>query len=379
MSHLKRIILRNFKSHAKSILNLHPCINVIYGDPQAGKSNILRALELLMYNRPRGGHFLPNFIEKGETEVAIIDSDMKKVGIKVQSHRTKKGAKKRDSTYYYIEDLTNKTLWDATGVGSAVPAEITKAINLTEINLQFQKDAPFLATKSGSKISKTINRITGLDIGDAVIKSLNKSYNEQNAVVKALKADLKEVTTKKKFFTDIKDLQNTIKRVKALEIQLSKTETIRNRLSNNILEIDQLTETIKASVVPDVTNQLTRANELKLQIGEGQDELHAFKRRVDQCRLAKKAVDALTLPEVDGLLTRASDLISAIRDSSLKVRTLEDALMAKNAYTLTKSQFDKAVQEYLDLMFKLKTCPTCFSEIDKKTLQQIERRIRNGK
>jgi hypothetical protein len=378
MSHLKRIILRNFKSHAKSILNLHPCINVIYGDPQAGKSNILRALELLMYNRPRGGHFLPNFIDKGETEVAIIDSDMKKVGIKAQSHRTKKGAKKRDSTYYYIEDLTNKTLWDATGVGSAVPAEITKAINLTEINLQFQKDAPFLATKSGSKISKTINRITGLDIGDAVIKSLNRSYNEQNAVVKALKADLKEVTTKKKFFTDIKDLQITIKRVKALEVQLSKTETTRNRLSNNILEIEGLTESIQTSVVPDVTDQLTRAKELKHQIVDGQTEAHAFKRRVDQCGLAKKAVEAITLPNVDDLLEQANALVSAISDAMEKSKRCEEALLAKHTVDVVKEQEDVAVKEYLDMMFKLKTCPTCFSSIDKKTLQQIERRIRNG-
>ena len=379
MSHLKRLILRNFKSHAKSILDLHPGINVIYGDPQAGKSNILRALELLMDNRPRGGNFLPNFIDKGETEVAIIDSDMKKVGVKVQSHVTKKGAKKRDSTYYYIEDLKAKELWDATGVGSNVPAEITKAINLTEINLQFQKDAPFLATKSGSQISKTVNRITGLDVGDAVIKSLNKSYNEQNAVVKALQADLKEVTTKKKFFTNIKDLQTTIKRVKALEVQLSKTETTANRLSNNILEIEQLTETIEASVVPDITDELAQYEIIKGNIIEGQVAFQALKRMVGECGAAKKAVDAITLPEVDGLLTRASDLISAISNASLEIRTLEDALIAKREYNLVKEQFDTAIKDYSALMFELKTCPYCFSSIDKKTLQQIERRIRNGK
>jgi len=328
--YLRRIILRQFKSHDKTILDLHPGINVIYGDPQAGKSNVFRALELLMDNRPRGGNFMPNFLDKAATEVAIIDVNKQKVGIKVASHKTKKGTKKRDSTYYYTTDLSSGNTWDATGVGSAVPAEITKALNLSEINIQLQKDPPFLATKSGSKISKTVNRITGLDIGDRLASTLSTKVNAQNAVVTALQTKLDGLKEEQKNFTNIKDLQNTIKRVKALDKQISNTK----------------------------------------------ERMYSLQSAINNCDRLKRAYENYEVPACEESIARVRELTTLIKAAVPKKRACEDALTKKREFTLAKGRFNIAVEKYLKRLNELKQCPTCFTQVGKDTLEHIERRIR---
>ncbi|MHC4644016.1 MAG: ATP-binding protein [Planctomycetota bacterium] len=329
--YLRRLIIRHFKSHEKTIIDLHPGINVIYGDPQAGKSNIFRALELLMNNRPRGGHFMPNFLDKAATEVAFIDVNKQKVGIKVASHKTKKGNKKRDSTYYYTTDLSSGSTWDATGVGAAVPEEITKKINLSEINVQLQKDPPFLATKSGSKISKTVNRITGLDIGDRLSSTLTTKVNAQNAVVTALQAKLDGLKAEKKIFTNIKDIQNTIKRVKALDIQISNTR----------------------------------------------ERLYRLTTAVEECNILKAAYENYRMPpDCEESLARVKELTAKIKAAIPKKKACEDALTKKREFNLAKGRLNIAVEKYLKRLTELKQCPTCFTKVSKATLEHIERRIR---
>jgi len=374
MSYIKRIILRNFKSHEETIVDLDPGVNVIYGDPQAGKSNIIRGLELLKDNRPRGVGFMPNFMKKGETEVAIIDSDGVKIGIKCVCHKTKKGAKKRDSTYYYIEDSKNESFWDATGVGSDVPPEITKALNLTDINMQLQKDPPFLATKSGSKIAKTVNKITGLDVGDQVVSLLNRKYNEVNAVVKSLKSERKTLKTKKIFFTNLNDLKDLTKRVRTLDQRIDKERTRIQNLESTVAKIDRLESSIVEP--PDLTDEFIRAAELNDQIDEFNKAItrgHKMVARI--CALEIEVADS-DVVDVSNEIERVHELIDLINNANATISMCNDALEKKNRYTIAKSTFDAAVKKYLDKINELKTCPLCFSKVDEDMLVVIEEKIR---
>ena len=378
MDWLKEIQIKNFKSWKDATLQLHQGINVIYGNPQAGKSNIFRALELLMDNLPRGGGFLPNFLDKGETEVSIRDCNDIEIGIKTVSHRMKKNRekKKRDSTYYYIKDHTKEELWDSSGVGSSVPAEIKEALNLNEVNLQFQKDPPFLATKSGSKISKTINRITGLDVGDRAISFLNTKVNQQNAVVEGIKTELNDLKTKKKFFTNIKDLQTTIKKVRSLTQQIDKFESRASRLSTLLTDIYHLERVVKNMSIPEgLEAKLKRVDELDSKIFDAERKVAGIKRAVNRIDNLELEVKVNTVPDVEDLINEVEILDTQIEMELNKVHSCKVALDRKAKYTGLKTDLNNALGRYLTTIKKFKVCPTCFTKIGEGQLKEIERRL----
>jgi chromosome segregation ATPase len=378
MSHLTKIEIENFKSYEKIVIDLTEGINVIYGDPQAGKSNIFRALDLLMSNRPRGGKFMPNFTTKCETHVAITDSDGKRIGIKCRVHTTKKNAKKRDSTYYYIEDTKNEKYWDASGVGSEVPAEITDALNLTNINLQFQKDEPFLATKSGSKISKTINKITGLDIGDRLSSNLSTQINTQNAIVKSIADELRGFKETKKFFTNITSLKKTINEVKALEIKISKTDGNLTQVKSRTERVVRLEEMVAEFKIPDIGGQMKEVGKLNRSIREGEDKLTSIQNMVNRIKNLTFEVDHVesTFPDdYQDKVKEVQQCIDSIKNAESVIRACKHALTLKNNQGLARYALDGAIKSYIDIIKDAASCPMCFQKIDQKTLKNIERRI----
>lgn len=366
----KQIRIKNFKSHEDTIIDLHEGINTIYGNPQAGKSNIMRALELLKDNRPVGAKFMPKWAGKEiETHISILDEAGIEIGIKIICKKTKAGAKKRESTYYYILDHSTGELSDFTGVGKDVPAEITKALNLTDINIQLQKDPPFLATKSGSKISKTVNKITGLDIADSLNSYLTKKYNEQKAIVKNVDADLAMETENLKGLPNPKDLAGNVKRLeKIMKLIDSNSERI-NNLKDYLFRLEDLSRIVE---VPDLDEEISRvtvlnhdidaslANILKLNVAAGAME---------------KLQDMKDIPDLGSVFGRVSVLNSEIAKAKEHIRNLKHAVQLKKTYMEALSDKEGAGEAYISYLAELKKCPTCFQSIDKAKLKQIIRGV----
>jgi len=368
---IEQIGIKNFKSHEDTVINLHEGFNAIYGNPQAGKSNIMRAIDLLKSNRPIGAKFMPKWAKKEiETEVYILDDEGVKIGIKVHCKRPKSGKPKRESTYYYIEDTATGDKWDATGVGKEVPDEITKALQLTDINIQAQADPPFLATDSGSKISKTVNKITGLDIGDQLFSSLGKKYNEQKAIVKNIKADLAEQNENIKNFPNAKDLEAWMKRLETVLTLIDKNDDRISSLKNYIFKLNDLSQVAN---VPDLRNEFFRLNkELIPWIYDGAEKinkLRTWKSKIESLQQIKEVPD-LGLP-----FGRASILNSNINKARKKIRALKTAISLKADFITAKEARDSAGDEYISFLLELKKCPTCFQSIDKEKIKEIIRGI----
>jgi exonuclease SbcC len=366
---IKQIRIKNFKSHEDTVLDLHAGINTIYGNPQAGKSNIMRGLELLKDNRPIGAKFMPKWAGKEiETHISVLDEAGIEVGIKVHCKRNKTGkTKKRESTYYYIQNHNTGELKDFTGVGKEVPAEITKALNLTDINIQLQKDPPFLATNSGSKISKTVNKITGLDIADALNSHLTKKYNEQRAIVKNVDADIKTETENIKDFsnTQIQAMAGIVKRIeKLIKLIDSNSERIDN-LNDYLYRLEDLSQVVE---VPDLDEEISRVTVLN-------HDIHASRNEIDQLRSGIRSMEALTnlkaVPDLGKVFGRVSVLNSEIEKAAGNIKALQHAVRLKEEFKQARQRKDAAGEDYIAYLAELQKCPTCFQSIDKAKLKQI--------
>lgn len=170
---IDKITIRNFQSHELTKLKLHPGVNVITGATDSGKTAIVRALRLGIHNRPGGESFRSNW--GGDTSVDIKLNE----GSKVTRIKSKENI--------YILDKKKFTAFKTN-----VPEEINKALNMSEINLQNQHDAPFLFSKSPGEVAAHFNKIANIGQIDSGTKAINKSYNDAVNKLKFTREDLKD-------------------------------------------------------------------------------------------------------------------------------------------------------------------------------------------
>ena len=61
---LKSLSLENFESWESGFFEFHPGVNIFVGLSDTGKSAVLRALRLLMENKPTGDEYRSDFADK---------------------------------------------------------------------------------------------------------------------------------------------------------------------------------------------------------------------------------------------------------------------------------------------------------------------------
>jgi len=139
---MKKITLHNYQSHEKTIIKPAPTLTALTGRSDHGKSTVIRALRSVRDNKPAGKTFIRTGTKKAE--VIVDNVTYEKTG---------------STTKYYIEG--KKAPYKA--LRGAVPEEITKALNLGEVNIQGQHDSVFLLNNSPGKVAQQLSNLVDLE------------------------------------------------------------------------------------------------------------------------------------------------------------------------------------------------------------------------
>lgn len=180
---LTKVKLVNFQSHTSTTLDLRPGVNVLVGSSDSGKSAVVRALGLVVFNRPSGDAWCRRHGAEDDTSVTVsTDAEVavRRVRGKVNEYQIK--AKGGDP----------KSL---KAVGTDVPQPVAEALNLNELNLQRQGDRHFLLAESPSETARTLNEIAGLeeiDKAHSVITAIIRDTNRELASETRRLADCQE-------------------------------------------------------------------------------------------------------------------------------------------------------------------------------------------
>jgi len=163
---LNTIHIKNFQSHKDSILEFAPGVNAIVGTSDSGKTAIFRAFRWLFCNRPSGDAFRSTW--GGDT---IVDVDLQEG--QVSRVRTDK-----ENLYVLGEHDEFKAM------GTEVPEEIKKILNIDDINLQQQLEGPFLLNLSAGEVAQHFNKIARLDKIDSSLQYVQKKIRESEQTIK---------------------------------------------------------------------------------------------------------------------------------------------------------------------------------------------------
>ncbi len=367
---IKSLLIKNFQSHKDTFLEFCEGVNVIYGLSQAGKTAILRALKLIIYNRPSGGEFFFNFAgNEGQTGVEMKLIEGSRVTIIKSVKKNKKGEKDLKGTIYELHQEGKEDLdWSP---GTDVPVEIRKALNVGETNIQSQFAKPFLIMSPGGEVARTINRITHLEEVDGWKTDLSKRVNSQNSEIQVLMNQATEIEQALTTYKGFEDLEEIINDLTKIDQEIEQLFPRLNRLDSGLVKYEDAEDAIK-KMVP----KLEPLEKIYSQIKTIDDQTQKTKDQIDTI-LAIKLMDTA----ISEMGEAMDDLINLEKIMlGEKQRNLLDNAIAGIEFLNTdiqamKKKRDELKKQYMEILKRDKECPTCFGPIDKATIKRIEEEL----
>lgn len=307
---LQSLHIKNFGPHENVKLDFHPGINIIIGEGCAGKSWIVRALRLLRYYRPSHFRYHSNFSQDNFTKIKAIFSDCV-----VQLHKTKKDAK-------YTVDNEEFRKFKTT-----VPDAVVNALNLDDINFQFQLDQPFIISETPGRITKIINDITKISHVNEWISKLNSLIKNDSVILDSTKEEYKEARSQLKALKELDDIK---------------------RLLNKYNETNRKIE--------DLKNQ----ND---DIQEAINDIRDAERNIEQLQKS--------LRPLENFSKKILYIIEQIEEKKNTIDDIKDYI--DDSYDLVKlnKSLRRMINQYIKILKRQKKCPTCFSKITIKCIGEI--------
>jgi exonuclease SbcC len=257
----KSVSIQNFQSHAKTELDFHEGVNVIVGTTDGGKTAIIRALRWLIWNRPSGDALRSRW--GGATNVQLETEE----GVITRS---------KDKIDKYTLRLKGQEDIEFKAIGTSVPTEIQRVLNISEINLQNQHDATFLLSDTPGAVATHFNKVARLDRIDTATSAINGWIRGLKSDVSHLETD---IATEKAKLPQFENLEKFEIEIEALEQMEGKAVTMRSRystLEKDIVRITNLEKEIETltpllgleKLVTSVLDDITKRDQLQTQVDE---------------------------------------------------------------------------------------------------------------
>lgn len=242
---IRSVKITNFQKHRSFTLTFDKHYNVIVGRSDSGKSSILRACKWAALNDPDG----VAFIHKGE--------DFAEVTLKAERQVTRHRGKV--NTY----QLDDQPPLEALGRGG-VPEEVSKTLNLANINFSDQWDALWWFSLTSGKVSKELNGIVNLSLIDDTLHNLVGDLRKAKAEVTITQGRLATAKTQRDALAWVEDANTKLGNIEKLDKEIAE-------LASKRFQLVELTKGLKRSVgrtegLQQAATALQRAVELASQV-----------------------------------------------------------------------------------------------------------------
>jgi len=374
--HIKEIELTNFQKHSNFKANFTDGVNVIYGATDTGKSCIVRAIKWIFFGEPKG-----DVVRKEGT---------KKTSVKVTLENNIVVEKIKSNTVnaYILKVGDEEKRFDA--VGKKIPEEIKKILKVRTIdidnesiilNIADQIALPFLLDKSGISRMKFFNKLTGNNIIDKVMQSLNKDIlqigREEKIEIehqKEREKSLKEVSEKRdkieKVYKEFLEIYNRLKEKSERHEKLSNLATeLQNNKSETKLNREKLgkIKTIDENKLLDLEVSIERLEKLN-------EFLYNIKRIKKDLLEVEEKLKTIKIPEIDINKLRVN--IERLTNLRKMITQLNDIKIANENFTkkidTIVKEIKKDTEKYKKLLQESGICPTCKTKMDENKIKEIK-------
>ena len=366
---INSIELWNWESHEHTLLaDLSAGFNLIFGESNAGKTSIIRAIKLAAYNE-----FDPKCIRVGSKDCAVE--------IKTDKGRVKVS---RPDNHWETQKLGEKTQ-HFEKIGKEILPEAAEIIGLTmvqlgdiemPVNVMNQLEGHFMLSElngksaSGSVRAQIIDEISGLSGIEGVIKEVSLDNHRWGREVKQIEDRIEELAAQKhdpdvlsvenELLDEVKvqlDIRRDGKEAVTAMVALCDAIVLEGGLIENLdKEFNSLPDPVRVNIWLDAADAATKA------VAEVQgvaDEWLSVAEKVEKVEAELKTeVDTAgatsALEAVSEAFQKAS-IVKALYDEAERVRG--DISTVTKHYNLTEDELVKAMLERDTIESSIKVCP----------------------
>ena len=210
---IKSIEIYNFQCYKHALLEFDKGLNIFKGSSGAGKSALKRAIMWVVTNRPTASQCCSWWVLNNKNKQA----EATRVIITLDNGHTIERIKSATLNGYIID--TNMPL---EAVGTSVPEEVSKILNLADVSCQEQLSAPFLISQSASYVAQYINDIVDMSEADRYQSSIESKRRKCNADLDSTITSIKNTTEALKDFDWLEEAEKRIKRIERVETEYEK-------------------------------------------------------------------------------------------------------------------------------------------------------------
>jgi len=371
---IKRLKIKNFQSHKHTELALSPGVNVIVGRNMTGKSALLRALRLALYNKPEGSMFVRWGEKNAEVEIEYGGHIIKRI-------KGKQNVYEVDGSVF-------------SGFGKTIPQEVIDVLgfsilqvdrNTYELNFDHPHDAPFFISETDATKGKIFSKLGERVLRDLLL--LDKSIRAANAELRKLgseKTVLIERATATEGtlagFAPLEDADTLILQCdKSIAQAIGVEETIdvleRIKLELQVYAKDiSLGERLTDIDLTPIEGALLKAGRLIEDI-DSLEELQSSMAGLDAVignlearSFVREDLPEASLEEAQSILTSVRELL-AVQSSLGKFD--RDIASLENHQQELSSVLQSAVDSYRDMLMKAKNCPICHRPVEEHDMGLI--------
>jgi len=223
------IRLENFQSHKDTILELHPGINAIVGASDKGKSSILRGLLWAVENRPSGDAHVSDWCK---TDKGTIKPDQVcRVTVTKNDGSTCSRIRSAKMNGYMVGETKVEA------IKTDVPQEVNDFFNMSEVNIQRQRDIDFLISKSPGDVAKFFNKLINLEVIDKVLSLAEGKKRASTATCKGIELNLDTSRKELERLSWVSEAQALVKVIEGLQSEMSKLSVIESGLGASISQL----------------------------------------------------------------------------------------------------------------------------------------------
>jgi AAA15 family ATPase/GTPase len=337
---IKSLTIQNFQSHENTELTFHRGVNIIVGNSDGGKTACIRALRWVIWNRPSGSEIRSTW--GGETRVQLETEE----GIIIRSKD--RVDKYTLNTSLPRKDIIRKNL-TFKAFGTSVPEEISRFLNINEINLQQQLDSPFLLSETSGAVATHWNKVARLD-------KIDLSTQNTNSWIRTIKQDIDAGTKQQaEWNVELKQFDHLEK----FEAEVEILEEMNKRWLSKILNKNSLDKLIRSinhnNILIDNTKPLLELEEPLNKTLGWIDEKEGLK--INKENIEENIYD---IQEIEKKIEEQKELIII----EIPVNNLLKLYKDKNTLNSQRNLLFKAISSLRSISTRLKT-----AEAEKAGLQ----------
>ena len=242
---ISRLKLHNFYGHKDTSIDLHPNVNAIVGETDAGKTSILRGIYWVLFNRPSGNAMVStwNRDKKGSQIKSTLAS------ITIGKDRIARYKSKGKNAYKVVRGDREKVL---EAIRSDVPDEVAAIANMGDVNIQRQMDSPFLVSQSPADVARYLNSLIRLDAIDNVLAGAENRRRQINRDISTADEEINGCARELWKSEWVDKASIIVARMEQAEGDISELTEKSNNISGMIASLKEAEEAVDRLAVVDI-------------------------------------------------------------------------------------------------------------------------------